>query len=267
MIRSLTLNTRLFFRGAYLSYVALFAWLRPVTYLASKVVGPLMQILFFALLGSFATGADTIDFYVIGNAVHVVALSGVFGVSMSIGGDRWNGTLPYLFGTPANRLAIFVGRAIIHVLDGMVGVFLGLLWGVLLLGLDLMQTDPAALALTILVTSFSTAGLGLMLGALSLITVNVMFVNNFVYFALLIFSGTNIPIDRLPAWMQAVSSGLPLTRGLAAARAIIDGASLPAVSGLLVEELLIGLGYILIGYVFFRWFEIQAKRRGTLDLL
>jgi ABC-2 type transport system permease protein len=149
----------------------------------------------------------------------------------------------------------------------MVGVFLGLLWGVLLLGLDLTQTDPGALVMTILVTSFSTAGLGLMLGALSLITVNVMFVNNFVYFALLIFSGTNIPVERLPAWMQMVSSGLPLTRGLAAARALIDGASLSSVSGLLVEEFLIGVGYILVGYVFFRWFELQAKRRGTLDLL
>ncbi len=30
------------------------------------------------------------------------------GLTMSIGGDRWEGTLPYLFGTPANRLTMFV---------------------------------------------------------------------------------------------------------------------------------------------------------------
>lgn len=267
MIRSISVNTRLFLRGAYLSYRALFVWLQPSTYLASKVVGPLAQILFFTFLGTFATGPDTADFYVIGNAVHVVAISGVFGVTMSIGADRWNGTLPYLFGTPANRLAMFVGRASIHVLDGMVSVVLGLAWGVLLMGLDLSQTAPWALALTILVTSFSTSGLGLMLGALSLITVNVMFVNNLVYFALLIFSGSNVELAKLPLWMQHVSDALPLTRGIAAARALIDGASPSSVSGLLVEELLIGVAYALVGYVLFRWFERQAKRRGTLEIV
>lgn len=267
MIRSLSVNTRLFLRGAYLSYVALFVWLQPATYLASKVVVPLTQILFFTLLGTFATGPETADFYVIGNAVHVVAVSGVFGVTMSIGADRWYGTLPYLFGTPANRLSIFIGRASIHVLDGMVSVVLGLAWGALLLGLDLSQTDPAALALTILVTSFSTSGMGLMLGALSLITVNVMFVNNLVYFVLLIFSGSNIELAKLPLWMQSVSELLPLTRGIAAARALIDGASLSSISGLLVEEVLIGVAYAVLGYILFRWFERQAKRRGTLEMV
>lgn len=267
MISQLTMNARLFFRGAVLSYIALFAWLRPITYLASKVVAPLMQILFFSILGSFATGADTTDFYVVGNAVQVVAMSGIFGVTMSIGGDRWNGTLPYLFGTPANRLSMFVGRALVHVLDGMVGVFIGLGWGALLLGLDLTRTDPLALVLTILVTSFSTSGLGLMLGALSLITVNVMFVNNMMYFLLLIFSGSNVALATLPAWMQVVSQWLPLTRGIAAARAIIDGAPLADVSPLLVQETLIGLAYVLVGYFLFRWFEGQARRRGTLEMV
>jgi hypothetical protein len=27
------------------------------------------------------------------------------------------------------------------------------------------------------------------------------------------------------------------------------------------------LAYALVGYILFRWFEIQAKRRGTLDVV
>jgi hypothetical protein len=34
---------------------------------------------------------------------------------------------------------------------------------------------------------------------------------------------------------------------------------------LLVGEVLLGLLYLLIGYSLFRWFEYQAKRRGTLE--
>ncbi len=257
-------NTRLFFEGALLSYIALFRWLRPMTYLASKVFMPLWQMLFFSLLGMFASAQEP-TYYVIGNAMQITAVSGIFGVTMSIGGDRWEGTLPYLFGTPANRMSMVLGRAFFHILDGMLGVVLAFGWGVLLLGLNLSQTDPLALAVVVLASTISTAGLGLLLGCLSLITLNVMFVNNTVYFLLLVFSGANIPIATLPAWMQAVSFVLPLTRGIAAARLVIEGASLRSVTPLIAGELVIGAIYALLGYYLFRAFELQAKKRGTLE--
>jgi hypothetical protein len=144
------------------------------------------------------------------------------------------------------------------------GVVLGFMWGVLLLHLDLSHTDLPALALTIVITTFSTSGLGLLMGCLSLITLNVMFINNAVYFALLLFSGANVPVASLPPWMQAISEVLPLTHGIRAARLLIAGADLQQVAPLLLTEFLIGVVYVLIGYVMFRWFELQAKKRGTL---
>lgn len=264
-MRTLTANLRLFWSGTLLSYIALFRWLHPPTYLASKIAMPLAQIVFFTLLGTFATGRDNASFYVIGNAVQIAAVSGIYGVTMSIGGDRWAGTLPYLFGTPANRLTMFLGRAFMHVIDGMLGVVIGLTWGALLLGLDFSRTDFGALALAILVTTFSTSGLGLLMGCLSLITLNVMFINNAVYFSLLIFSGANIPIASLPPIMQAISAVLPLTRGIQAARAIVGGAGFDQVGPLIAGEFLIGVIYVLAGYLLFRWFEMKAKQKGTLE--
>lgn len=265
MSHKIIVNLRIFWQGTLLSYIALFHWLEPVTYLASKIFMPLAQILFFTFLGTFATSRSNASFYVIGNAIQITEVSGIYGVTLSIGGDRWNGTLPYLFGTPANRFVLFFGRAFIHIIDGMLGVVLGLIWGVLLLGLDLSQANLPALGLVILVTTFSTSGLGLLMGCLSLITANVMFVNNTVYFALLIFSGANIPSASLPIWMQAISQALPLTRGIAAARAIIAGSSLAETAPLLTGELLIGLVYGMVGYWLFRWFELQARQRGSLE--
>jgi len=267
MLKSLRNNTRLFFDGALLSYMALFRWLRPATYIASMVFGPLTYMLFFVFLGKYATGEDNTSFYVIGNAVQMVAFSGIFGVTMSISGDRWDGTLPYLFGTPANRLALFFGRAFMHVINGAFGVVLSFIWGVLLLGLDLSQANLPALAAVILVTAFSTCGLGLLFGSLSLVTRNVMFVNNTVFFLLLFFSGANIALDTMPAWMLSISYALPLTRGIAAARQIVAGGDLGQVPALLGVEALYGVLYIGLGYLMFRWFEFQAKRRGTLEVV
>jgi len=266
-MKTISSNLRLFWQGTILSYTALFAWLRPVTYMASKIVMPLTQMLFFTFLGSFATGRDSAHFYVIGNAIQITAVSGIFGVTMSIGGERWSGTLVYLFGTPANRMAMFFGRAFMHIIDGAIGVVIALTWGVVLLGLDLSQTNIPALGLTILVTTLSTCGLGLLMGCLSLLTANVMFVNNTVYFLLLIFSGANIDLTILPAWMQTISRALPLTRGIASARALIAGAGLQDVLPLLVQELGIGLIYGLLGYFLFKWVEVSAKRRGTLETI
>jgi len=257
---------RLFWQGAILGYVALFHWLRPVQYAASKIVMPLAQMFFFVYLGTFATGADNAPFYVIGNALQIAAVSGIYGVTMSIGGERNEGTLPYLFGTPANRMLIFVGRAFMNIMDGALGVVIAFTWGVLLMGLDLSNTNLWALALTILITTLSTCGLGLMLGSLALVTVNVMFINNLVYFLLLLFSGANVALATLPGWVQAISSALPLTRGIAAARLLVGGASLAEAAPLLWGELGIGVLYSLMGYALFTIFEIEAKRRGTLEL-
>lgn len=266
-MKSIVTNIRLFWQGALLAYVALFYWLRPVQYAASKILMPLAQMFFFVYLGTFASGPGAASFYIIGNAIQITAVSGIFGVTMSIGGERDAGTLPYLFGTPANRLSIFLGRAFMNIMDGALGVVIAFTWGVVLLGLNLSHTDLGGLAITILVTTFSTCGLGLLMGSLSLITVNVMFVNNFVYFLLLLFSGANIPIQELPAWMRAISDILPLTRGIAAGRMLVSGSNLASVAPLLWRELGIGLIYTLLGYLLFKLFEVEAKRRGTLEIV
>lgn len=259
-------NIKIFFIGAMLSYRALFRWLRPTVYIASKVLSPLTMMIFFVLIGAYASGSNTASYYVIGNALIFAASSGIFGVTMSIGGERWSGTLPYLFGSPANRMAIFVGRAFMHILDGMLGVFIGLGWGVLLFDLDLSQTGIIPLLFTIFITTFSTAGLGLLMGCVGLITRNVMLINNTVYFMLLLFSGANIRIADLPNWMQRISSCIPLTRGIASIRMIVDGASFHEIQPLLIEEALIGVGFSLLGFILFSAFETRAKKLGTLEI-
>ena len=145
---------------------------------------PLAQILFFTFLGSYASGGTDVDFYVIGTPIQITATSGIFGVTMSIGGDRWNGTLPYLFGTPANRLMLFFGRAFMHILDGTLGVVIALGWGALLFGVDFSQTNLGCPGIDHPGDHHQHLRAGSADGLPSLLTANVMFVNNTVYFLL-----------------------------------------------------------------------------------
>ena len=77
----------------------------------------------------------------------------------------------------------------------------------------------------------------------------------------------NVPLDTLPNWMEAVGRALPLTHGIEAAREIADGASLGDVSSLVWTELAIGVAYATVAYALFRFFEIEGRRRATLETI
>ena len=64
---------------------------------------------------------------------------------------------------------------------------------------------------------------------------------------------------------QAVSQALPLSRSVAAARMLVEGASILDAAPLLFGDIAIGAVYALVGLFLFHWFETQARRKGTLE--
>jgi ABC-2 type transport system permease protein len=243
----------------------MFNWATPIGYFSYKFLQPIVQILFLTELGIFATGPSNALYFALGNALQLTAINGIFGVVMSVGNERQFGTLPILLGSPANRLVTFLGRAFVHVLDGIAGVAVGLALAFVMFRIDLSHANLGLLAICVCIISLSTAGLGLMFGSLSVITRDVFVIANAAYYLLLVFCGINFPVNRLPEWVQLISSCLPLTRGVQAAREVVSGASLSQVSGLLGGELAVGFIYALIGYALFAWLEHQARRGGLQE--
>ncbi len=261
-----TSSLRIFFSGAWLSYTALFSWTTPNSYIACKIFLPITQMLFFVYLGVAASGRDAINFYIVGNAIQMVAINGIYGVTEVVGVEREIGTLIYLLGSPANRAAVFLGRALFNILDGITTVIICFLWGVLL-GLDLSHTDFVSLAIIIAVTAFSTCGFGLLLGSLSLLSVNIMFLNNTIYFLLLVFSGANLPLEKMPVWIQMIRNFLPLSRGIQSARLLVDGKPINEIWPIIIGELTVGIVYALLGLTLFYILELQARRSATLEVV
>jgi ABC-2 type transport system permease protein len=259
-------SLRVFFIGGYLAYRALFNWLRPTIYIPTMLGGPVFQILFFAYIGRFANLRND-EFFVVGNAVQASALAGIFGMAMTIGGERWTQTLSPLLATPANRIALFMGRALPLVANGVLVSAFGFAVGWALLDFDLTAGEIPAIALVVVVSSFACTSLGLMTGAVGLRARDVFFLANLVALLLLLFCGVNVPLDSLPGWMQAVAKGLPLTHGIQAAREIAAGASLSDVSDLVFTEAAIGVAYAVVAYGLLRFFEADGRRRATLETI
>lgn len=259
-------SLRMFLKGAWLAYLALFTWATPRNYLLAKIVAPLSQLLFCVYLGMAATGRDSADFYLVGNALFMASMNGIYGMTMVIGLERGNGTLPYVLGSPVNRSLLLLARAFFHILDGALLVVICLTCS-FLFGLNMSAANLPGLGLAILVVSLSICGAGILLGSISLVALNVTFINNTIFFLLLIFSGANIPLAQMPGWAQVISAGLPLTHGIQAARLFVSGSSSTNAWLLLGEECLIGAFYAVLGLALFRWLEFLARRRGSLEAL
>jgi ABC-2 type transport system permease protein len=257
---------RVFFIGGYLAYRALFNWIHWSIYLPTMLGGPVFQILFFAYIGRYAKLRSD-EFFVVGNAVAISSLGGIFGMAMTIGGERWTQTLSSILVTPANRLALFLGRALPNLANGVIVSTVGFVVGWLLLDFSLKPTEIPAIALVVIVTSFACTAFGTMIGAFGLRGRDVFFFANLMIFVFLLFCGVNVPVDSLPGWMQAIGRVLPLTHGIDAARQIAQGASLRDVSGLIGTEAGIGVCYAALAYGLLRFFEIDGRRRATLETI
>ena len=259
-------HLRVFFIGGYIAYRALFNWIRPAHYVPTLLGGPAFQILFFAYVGRFAQLRDD-TFFVVGNAVQVSAMAGVYGPAMTVAGERWTQTLSPLLATPANRLALFLGRALPLLVQGLIISAFGFFVGWALLDFDPGDANLPALAVVVVVSAFACTCLGMLLGAFGLRARDAMFGANLVYFLLLLLCGVNVPVEELPGWLQAVSNILPLTHGIEAAREVAAGASLGDVLDLVGIELAAGAAYMTLAYGLFRFLEASGRRRASLETM
>src|SRR5207247_4023781 len=77
---------RIFFIGGLISYRGLFNWIHPAMYIPTMLVGPIFQILFFAYLGRYSR-LESDSFFVVGHAVQISAIAGVFASSHAIANE------------------------------------------------------------------------------------------------------------------------------------------------------------------------------------
>jgi len=257
-------NLRIFFVGGLISYRALFNWISPSMYIPTMLGSPLFQLIFFTKLGQFAH-ARSADFYIVGNSVQVAAMASIYGMAMSIANERSFGTLGPLLATPANRAAVFLGRGLPVLANGLFVSLFTFIAGAVFLGFRPGAATLPALATVVIVTTASCTSFGMMLGSIGLRAKDYMFAANLTYFLMLLFCGVNIPLDILPGWMSAISRCLPLTHGIMAARQVAAGATLSDVRGLIGTELGIALAYAAGAFVLFRILERESRRSAVLD--
>lgn len=251
-------------RQALFTYRALLSWIAPSKYVIVKLLEPLAQLSFFAVLGTYA--GREVEYYVVGNAVRAASLSGLFGSFAVIANERRGGTLQALVAAPLPLPLGLAARSILQGLDGLTSISVAFIFGWYAFGVDFGAVDWPYLILALATSSYSVGALGLILASVGLVSADVNVLMNVVYGGLLLLTGVNFPVSDLPWLLQSVASFLPLTHGVAAVRIAMTGDT-SGVLSLVGREALLGIAYLGIGILALSALEAMARRRGTLDIV
>ncbi|MGH3051033.1 MAG: ABC transporter permease, partial [Gaiellaceae bacterium] len=150
----MTYPLRVFFVGGLISYRALFGWLTPAVYIPALILTPLFQILLFAYIGR-AAGAQSDEFYVIGNAIQYASVPCIFVMSQTIADERFFQTLGSILISPASRVPLFLGRALPVILNAIFVAAFALFVGGLILRITFSGSSWIRFAPVLAVAMFS----------------------------------------------------------------------------------------------------------------
>ena len=249
----------------YLGFRARFAWSSPSSYLVNAVIRPMLTVMLFGFLGRFAVDPDLAKLIVVGISVNAAGVFLAGTVTTAFNWEKWSGTLSAIFVSSGSRFVHYFSRGLSHYPNGFVTIAMGLLGGLIFLGVDYSATNwgPFLLAAFLIVTSVLM--FVLLLGNLAVFLQDWQNLYSIALGIFLTMTGIVIPLTSMPLVLERIAQVMPITHGFLALKAALTGASFASVQGELLRELLVALGYAVIGYVSFRLVEREVKLRGTLE--
>jgi ABC-2 type transport system permease protein len=189
---------------------------RQRTRLLSAMVRPLIWL--FVIGAGFGTvlgrssGVDYQQFLVPG-VVGMTALFGAMLAALTMVYDKESGVMRMLIIAPFAHHWIIVAKTVAAALAGLVQAALLVLVLALLGFLSVKMSYPLLLA-AVVMTSFTCAGIGILVAAFTRTLDNFAAIMNFVIFPVFFLSGALYPIDQLPAALKVAALLNPFTYGV-----------------------------------------------------
>lgn len=250
------------FRAGLADYREMFTW---KSWAAGWMVRVIAQVSFFALLGERIGDERTTYFLLIGNAILVAALAGVFSLNMT-SAERWTGTLPLLVASPSSPIIVFSARGSYLAIDGALSALAALFIAGGIFGMDLpwprvLAVVPLTALVAIASYCFGTFLAGIVfrfrsINSLVVLTTQV---------TLMAACGINVPFSYYPEALEWISRALPVTNGLLAIRGVFDGAAASTILLDAVLEAAVAAGWMTIALLSFNQLASRGRRDGSLD--
>ncbi|MDE1821438.1 MAG: ABC transporter permease [Euryarchaeota archaeon] len=223
------------------------------------------QMLFFAYVAELAKNPTTpVSYVVIGNAVATMTYATVFAICGTTDSEKNAGTMEHLLVSPANRIALYLGRGVVPLLIALATVTVSMVYAVDVFHAPFAISATFPVAVSLVLTVVAMVGFGLLLAGVALWLRSSNQIANIFLFIGFVLAGANFPLSYLPVPLQWAGELLPLTWGIASLRAALAGASgstvlflwgMTALEGGVAYAMALGLWQV---------FERQATRTGSI---
>ena len=235
------------------------------TYMMFDLIPPISQTLLFSLIAGYIYGTDYIQKWMIGNAILITSFGALFGVGTQLMDEKYNGTLSFLIASKTKLSSILFSSAISTMVTSMISVTIGVVLVSFILRINWNIEMISSFIGVLFLSSFVAMSFGYIISCFILITSETNLILNLVSRLLLIFTGANFPVSKLPYIFQWFSKILPLTRSIQIAQGLIEGNSLSEYNKLIYEELTLGFSFILVAYILLKYMERQSRTSGKLE--
>lgn len=233
------------------------------TWFGGWMIRVVAQVVFFALFGELVEDPDATRFIVVGNLLVLAMMPTVMG-AVVITWDRMKGVLPAIVATPTSSTAALAGRVLWPATEGAATALLAAPLALWLFDVPVALTDVPVLVVLLVVTVLSAAGLASFVGAVLLHRTRWRNLgSNTAIFTMMAACGVNVPLEQTPTVLAAVGGVLPLTHGLLAVRAVLDGTW--GIGPLMARELATGAIWFALSLPMFAYLVRVGRQRGTLD--
>lgn len=257
-------------------------WADPFLFIIYSVLKPIASVMIlvvmYLVISRSATDSPLFGYIYLGNAFYMYVGGVMTGVSWAVVDDREHySSLKYIYVAPIPYVCYLLGRGVARLATATTAVLITLVFGILVFGLPISFSNidvPLFLSSWFLGIA-SLAFLGLAIGGGTLLMTREAFeVGEAFAGALYIFSGAIFPLSILPAWLQPIGWGLPITYWLVLVRRSLLGitsAAFPTFAefgNIHLLAILAGLTclYGVCSLRFFKWAENRAKRLGRIDI-
>jgi len=237
-----------------------------------QVAGILLSLVAFYYLTKMidpnAAGLDGIrpfDWLMIGLAFQFYFSAALYAFSARIRNEQVLGTLEAMLVSPTPTSIVIFASAAWDFTYGGVRVVIYLLFATLVFGVQLHINSFIALALGIVLTLLSSAGLGILSASFILYFKRGNPINFLLSGATTLFGTVFFPVEQLPEVVRPVSDFLPVTWSLRIIRGgLLQGKSFAELQGELLALAILTLVLVPMGFFFSRFAIRRAKREGSL---
>jgi ABC-2 type transport system permease protein len=227
----------------------------------------LSLLLAYRISGQSAVPEDQVVGFLIVGALAVQAWNAtVWSCGFALQMDAYEGTLPSILASPANRMAVVLGYGLGDLVLSVPAVLVILALG-LGYGADFDVASPSLAAVMLAMVFVSALAVGVALSGLFILSRNANPLANFLQTPIYILAGFYVPRSVLPGWLAWLGATLPITHALEGLRAsMLEGAGWGDVSDRLALALLTSALFLLLGVWSLRRVDHELRRTGSLNL-